>query len=51
MNFNLSAEQMMVRDLCRNLAKNEIIPIALLRRKLKDLRRWIIERGGALRSL
>jgi short-chain 2-methylacyl-CoA dehydrogenase len=28
MNFNLSTEQMMVRDLCRNLAKNEIIPIA-----------------------
>ncbi len=28
MDFNLSAEQVMVRDLCRNLAKNEIVPIA-----------------------
>ncbi len=28
MNFNLSTEQVMVRDLCRNFAKNEIIPIA-----------------------
>jgi butyryl-CoA dehydrogenase len=28
MNFNLSTEQVMVRDLCRNLAKNEIMPIA-----------------------
>jgi short-chain 2-methylacyl-CoA dehydrogenase len=28
MDFNLSAEQGMVRDLCRNLAKNEIMPIA-----------------------
>ncbi len=28
MDFNLSAEQVMVRDLCRNLAKNEIMPIA-----------------------
>ena len=28
MDFNLSAEQVMVRDLCRNFAKNEIMPIA-----------------------
>jgi short-chain 2-methylacyl-CoA dehydrogenase len=28
MNFSLSTEQVMVRDLCRNFAKNEIIPIA-----------------------
>jgi short/branched chain acyl-CoA dehydrogenase len=28
MNFNLSTEQVMVRDLCRNFAKNEIKPIA-----------------------
>jgi len=28
MDFNLSTEQVMVRDLCRNLAKNEITPIA-----------------------
>jgi short-chain 2-methylacyl-CoA dehydrogenase len=28
MNFNLSTEQVMVRDLCRNFAKNEITPIA-----------------------
>jgi len=28
MDFNLSAEQEMVRDLCKNFAKNEIIPIA-----------------------
>ena len=28
MDFNLSAEQVMVRDLCRNFAKNEIKPIA-----------------------
>ena len=27
MNFNLSTEQEMVRDLCRNFAKNEVIPI------------------------
>jgi len=28
MDFNLSTEQVMVKDLCRNFAKNEIIPIA-----------------------
>ena len=28
MDFSLSTEQQMVRDLCRNFAKNEIIPIA-----------------------
>ena len=28
MNFNLSAEQEMVRNLRRNLSKNEIMPIA-----------------------
>jgi short/branched chain acyl-CoA dehydrogenase len=28
MNFKLSTEQEMVRDLCRNFAKNEILPIA-----------------------
>jgi butyryl-CoA dehydrogenase len=28
MDFNLSTEQVMVRDLCRNFAKNEIMPIA-----------------------
>ena len=28
MDFNLTAEQVMVRDLCRNFAKNEIKPIA-----------------------
>ncbi|MGZ3514742.1 MAG: acyl-CoA dehydrogenase family protein [Thermodesulfobacteriota bacterium] len=28
MDFKLSSEQVMVKDLCRNLAKNEIMPIA-----------------------
>jgi butyryl-CoA dehydrogenase len=28
MDFNFSTEQVMVKDLCRNFAKNEIIPIA-----------------------
>jgi butyryl-CoA dehydrogenase len=28
MDFNLSTEQEMVRDLCRNFAKNEVMPIA-----------------------
>ena len=28
MDFNLSTEQVMVKDLCRNFAKNEIMPIA-----------------------
>jgi len=28
MDFSLSAEQKMVRDLCKNFAKNEVIPIA-----------------------
>jgi len=28
MNFSISTEQQMVRDLCRNFTKNEIIPIA-----------------------
>jgi butyryl-CoA dehydrogenase len=28
MNFSLSAEQKMVRDLCKNFVKNEVIPIA-----------------------
>ncbi len=28
MDFSLSAEQGMVRDLCKNFVKNEVIPIA-----------------------
>ena len=28
MDFKLSAEQVMVKDLCRNFAKKEIMPIA-----------------------